>query len=161
MTGFFDRGRTAAATPLCGGGSPLGDGFFVEPTVLIDTNEQMKVIRGEIFGSVVAAMSFSDMGDLIARSNNTTYRLATGVWTIDVAGAHQTAKAIKAETIWINGYYILTQRCHSVVLNNRDGGVRWGMQHWITILKSKPSACPSKLGEDRVQASRGEGYPNH
>ena len=66
----------------------------------------MKVIREEIFGSVLAAMSFSDTGDLIARSNNTTYRLATGVWTSDVAGAHQTAKAIKAETIWINCYYV-------------------------------------------------------
>ena len=106
VTGFLDRGRTAGATAICGGGAPQRDGFFVEPTVLIDTNEQMEVIREEIFGPVVAAMPFSDMDDLIARSNNTTYGLAAGVWTSDVARAHQIAKAIKAGTVWINCYNV-------------------------------------------------------
>ncbi len=106
VTGFLDRGRTAGATAVCGGGAPDGDGYFVEPTVLIDTNEEMEVIREEIFGPVVAAMPFSDMDDLIARSNNTTYGLAAGVWTADVARAHQIAKAIKAGTVWVNCYNV-------------------------------------------------------
>ena len=106
VTGFMDRGRTAGATAVCGGRAPEGEGFFVEPTVLTDTDEQMEVIREEIFGPVVAAMPFSDMDDLIARSNNTTYGLAAGVWTADVARAHQIAKAIKAGTVWVNCYNV-------------------------------------------------------
>lgn len=106
VTGFLDRGRTAGATTICGGGKPDGDGFFVEPTVLVDTDEQMEVIREEIFGPVVAAMPFSDMADLVARSNNTTYGLAAGVWTADVTRAHQIAKAIKAGTVWVNCYNV-------------------------------------------------------
>ena len=73
---------------------------------MIDTNEQLEVIREEIFGPVVAAMPFSDIGDLITRSNNTTDRVEAGVWTSDVAGVHQTTKAIKAVTIWINCYNV-------------------------------------------------------
>jgi len=106
VTGFMDRGRIAGATAVCGGRAPEGEGFFVEPTVLTDTDEQMEVIREEIFGPVVAAMPFSDMDDLIARSNNTTYGLAAGVWTADVARAHQIAKAIKAGTVWVNCYNV-------------------------------------------------------
>ncbi|MDG2184210.1 MAG: aldehyde dehydrogenase family protein [Mariniblastus sp.] len=106
VTGFMDRGRTAGATAVCGGRAPEGEGFFVEPTVLTDTDEQMEVIREEIFGPVVAAMPFSNMDDLIARSNNTTYGLAAGVWTADVARAHQIAKAIKAGTVWVNCYNV-------------------------------------------------------
>ena len=66
----------------------------------------MEVIREEIFGPVVAAMPFSDMEDLVARSNNTTYGLAAGVWTADVTRAHQIAKAIKAGTVWVNCYNV-------------------------------------------------------
>ena len=106
VTGFLDRGRTAGATTMCGGGSPEGDGFFVEPTVLVNTDEQMEVIREEIFGPVVAAMPFSDLDDLVARANNTTYGLAAGVWTADITRAHQIAKAVKAGTVWVNCYNI-------------------------------------------------------
>ncbi|MCH2181059.1 MAG: aldehyde dehydrogenase family protein [Mariniblastus sp.] len=106
VTGFLDRGRTAGATTVCGGTRPEGDGFFVEPTVLVDTDEQMEVIREEIFGPVVAAMPFSDLDDLVARANNTTYGLAAGVWTADVTRAHQIAKAVKAGTVWVNCYNI-------------------------------------------------------
>ena len=106
VTGFLDRGRTAGATAVCGGDMPDMAGFFVNPTVLVDTTEQMEVVQEEIFGPVVAAMPFKDKEDLVARANDTYYGLAAGVWTKDVAEAHRLAKAIKAGTVWVNCYNV-------------------------------------------------------
>ncbi len=106
VTGFLDRGRTAGANAICGGNAPDRDGYFVNPTVLVDTHEQMQVVQEEIFGPVVAAMPFEDMQDLVRRANDTTYGLAAGVWTSDVAKAHQIAKSIRAGTVWVNCYNV-------------------------------------------------------
>jgi len=106
VTGFLDRGRTEGANPICGGNAPDMEGFFVNPTVLVDTDESMEVIREEIFGPVVAAMPFKDLNDLVARANDTTYGLAAGVWTSDVSKAHRVASSIKAGTVWINCYNV-------------------------------------------------------
>lgn len=106
VTGFLDRGRTAGATAICGGDAPDMNGFFVNPTVLVDTNEDMEVIREEIFGPVVAAMPFKDTQELVSRANDTSYGLAAGVWTGDVAEAHRIAKSIRAGTVWVNCYNV-------------------------------------------------------
>ncbi len=106
VTGFLDRGRTAGAKAVCGGDSPDMQGFFVNPTVLIDTDEKMEVVKEEIFGPVVAAMPVKNADELIARANDTYYGLAAGVWTSDVAEAHRIAKAIRAGTVWVNCYNV-------------------------------------------------------
>ena len=106
VTGFLDRGRAEGANPVCGGEALAGDGFFVKPTVLTNTNEQMEVVKEEIFGPVVAAMPFKDKSELIARANDSYYGLAAGVWTSDIAEAHRVAKAIRAGTVWINCYNV-------------------------------------------------------
>lgn len=106
VTGFLDRGRTAGANAICGGDSPESPGFFVNPTVLVDTTEQMQVVQEEIFGPVVAAMPFSDPDELVARANDSVYGLAAGVWTNDVAKAHRLAKSMRAGTVWVNCYNV-------------------------------------------------------
>lgn len=106
VSGFLDRGREAGAKVICGGDAPDMAGFFVNPTVMIDTDEQMDVVKEEIFGPVVTAMPFSGIDDLVSRANNTSYGLAAGVWTSDVGEAHQIAKAIKAGTVWVNCYNV-------------------------------------------------------
>lgn len=106
VSGFLDRGREAGAKAICGGDAPDMAGFFVNPTVLVDTDEQMDVVKDEIFGPVVTAMPFSGIDDLVSRANNTSYGLAAGVWTSDVKKAHQIAKAIKAGTVWVNCYNV-------------------------------------------------------
>ena len=106
VTGFLERGQSAGARALCGADTPSSPGFFVNPTVLVDTQETMEVVREEIFGPVVAAMPFKDEADLIARANNTHYGLAAGVWTSDVTRAHRLAGAIRAGTVWVNCYNV-------------------------------------------------------
>lgn len=106
VTGFLDRGRDAGAQAVCGGTALEREGYFVKPTVLINTNESMEVVQEEIFGPVVAAMPFRDLDDLVDRANNTTYGLAAGIWTNDVSKSHQIARAVRAGTVWVNCYNV-------------------------------------------------------
>ena len=107
VCGYLESGLAEGAKAVAGGGKLGGKGYFVEPTVLVDTNPDMKVIREEIFGPVVAAIPFKELDDALVRAaNDTIYGLAAGVWTSDLSKAHSLAGKLKAGTVWINCYNI-------------------------------------------------------
>ena len=107
VCGYLESGLAEGAKAVAGGGKLGGKGYFVEPTVLVDTNPDMKVIREEIFGPVVAAIPFKELDDALVRAaNDTIYGLAAGVWTRDLSKAHSLAGKLKAGTVWINCYNI-------------------------------------------------------
>ena len=88
-------------------GERHGDkGYFVKPTVLVNTSDNMKVVREEIFGPVVTAIPFTDQAELITKANNTVYGLAAGIWTKDISKAHRIAAQLRAGTVWINCYNV-------------------------------------------------------
>ncbi|MGH8948227.1 MAG: betaine-aldehyde dehydrogenase, partial [Acidimicrobiia bacterium] len=82
---YIEAGKTAGATVVIGGERPsdpsLDDGFFVEPTVFDACTDDMSIVQEEIFGPVMAVLSFRDEDDVIARANDTPYGLAAGVFT--------------------------------------------------------------------------------
>jgi phenylacetaldehyde dehydrogenase len=107
VCGYLDSGLAEGAKAVAGGGKLGGKGYFVEPTVLVDTKPDMKVIREEIFGPVVAAIPFKELDDdLVRAANDTIYGLAAGVWTRDLSKAHSMASKLKAGTVWVNCYNI-------------------------------------------------------
>jgi phenylacetaldehyde dehydrogenase len=107
VSGFLRSGAEQGAKALCGGGRKGESGYFVEPTVLVNTSPEMKVYREEIFGPVVTAMPFKSVDDdLLSRANDTAYGLAAGVHTRDIAKAHRVANRLRAGTVWINCYNI-------------------------------------------------------
>jgi phenylacetaldehyde dehydrogenase len=106
VCGYLDAGFSEGAKALAGGRKSGDKGYFVEPTVLVNTTEDMKVVQEEIFGPVVTVMPFSDPEELVKRANENVYGLAAGVWTQDISKAHRTAELIKAGTVWINCYNI-------------------------------------------------------
>ncbi len=106
VTGYLDAGRADGATAVTGG-SRFGDaGYFVEPTVITNSNPSMSIVREEIFGPVVVAAPFESLDQIAAEANNTTFGLGAGIWTKDISKAHALAKKIRAGTVWINCYNV-------------------------------------------------------
>jgi len=103
---YLESGFSEGAEAVVGGKKKDGAGYFVEPTVLVKTNPNMKVVREEIFGPVVTASPFTDLDKLVAEANNSEYGLAAGVWTRDISKAHRLANKLRAGTVWINCYNV-------------------------------------------------------
>jgi len=106
VLGYLDSGRSDGAEAVVGGGRSGDRGYFVQPTVLTNTNPEMKVEREEIFGPVVCAIPFDDPDEIVPVANDTNYGLAAGVFTRDISKAHRTAKRLRAGTVWINTYHV-------------------------------------------------------
>jgi aldehyde dehydrogenase (NAD+) len=110
VMGYIESGRSDGATLACGG-EPVGNrGYFIQPTVFADVQDEMKIARQEIFGPVMSVIAFKDVDEVIARANRTHYGLAAGVWTRDIKKAHAVANAMRAGTVWVNCYHVLDTR---------------------------------------------------
>jgi aldehyde dehydrogenase (NAD+) len=110
IMGYIESGKREGATLACGG-ERVGDrGYFIQPTVFSDVQDEMKIAREEIFGPVMSIIPFKDVDEVIARANRTTYGLAAGVWTRDIKKAHAVANSMRAGTVWVNCYHVLDTR---------------------------------------------------
>ncbi len=107
VMGYIEAGRKAGATVVTGGDSPSNQGYYVNPTVMVDVTPDMSVVREEIFGPVVVVQRFDDLDEVAKQANDTPFGLAASVWTKDVAAMHTLAARIKAGTVWGN--------CHGAI----------------------------------------------
>jgi aldehyde dehydrogenase (NAD+) len=94
-------GGERVTVPGCEGG------FFVAPTVLADCHNQMRAVREEIFGPVLAVIKYRDEAEAIAIANDTDYGLSAGIWTGDVLAAQGIARRLRAGSVWINDWHML------------------------------------------------------
>jgi aldehyde dehydrogenase (NAD+) len=107
---YIGSGRSEGAALVCGG-ERVGDrGYFIEPTVFADVQDDMKIAKEEIFGPVMSVIPFKDLDEVITRANRTMYGLAAGVWTRDIKKAHAIANGVRAGTVWVNCYNVLDAR---------------------------------------------------
>ena len=146
FTGYIKSVQEEGAKCAAGAGTVGDKRYFVEPTVLINTNDKMKVIKEEIFGPVVTAEPFEDHNEIIARSNNSTYGLAAAVWTSDLQKALKTAEAFRAGTVWVNTFNIFDAALPF-------GGYKqsgWGREMGREILDAYTETKSVKIGRAHV-----------
>ncbi|CAN7340181.1 aldehyde dehydrogenase family protein [Mesorhizobium caraganae] len=111
VTGYLEAGAAEGAKLVTGGTrlteGVLAAGNFVAPTVFAGVSDDMKIAREEIFGPVISALPFDTLDEVVERANNTPYGLAAGVFTQNVATAHQLSRKIRAGSVWVNTYHAI------------------------------------------------------
>jgi len=103
VLGYLEQGKSDGAEIVTGGHRLDRKGYFVHPTVVTNVDpDSSRLFQEEIFGPVVTILPFDDEDDAVALANNSTYGLASTVWTKDLGRAHRLAKRIKAGTVGLN-----------------------------------------------------------
>jgi len=109
VKGILSRAQEAGVEFACGGEPAPGmDGYFISPTIAINVRPDMEIAREEIFGPVLSVITFEDEEDAVRIANDTPYGLAAGVWTSSVQRGHRMAHKVKAGTVWINAYRVVS-----------------------------------------------------
>ncbi|RWP27635.1 aldehyde dehydrogenase family protein [Mesorhizobium sp.] len=111
VASYLQAGTAEGATLVTGGErlmeGALAAGNFVAPTVFAGVSDDMRIAREEIFGPVISALPFDTLDEAVERANNTPYGLAAGVFTRNVATAHQLSRKIRAGSVWVNTYHAI------------------------------------------------------
>ncbi len=105
VLGYIDSGREQGAEVLAGGGALDGPGYFVQPTVMVNTRADMTLVREEIFGPVLSTFVFDDeesVEQLAARGNDSAYGLSAAIWTRDLGRAHRLVRRIRSGVVRVN-----------------------------------------------------------
>lgn len=105
---YIEAGKAEGARLLAGGGVPEGAAFargaYVAPTIFTDCHDDMTIVREEIFGPVLSILTFDEEEEVVARANATSYGLAAGLVTSDLARAHRVIHRLEAGICWINAW---------------------------------------------------------
>ncbi|KAF7717768.1 Aldehyde dehydrogenase [Penicillium ucsense] len=105
---YIKHGKNEGATVAVGGERHGTEGYFIQPTVFTDVKPDMKIAQEEIFGPVIAITKFKDEAEAIKIGNSTSYGLAAAVHTKNVNTAIRVSNALKAGTVWINNYNMIS-----------------------------------------------------
>ena len=111
VLGYIESAKEQGATVVCGGKRAevpgCEGGFFVEPTIIADVTNDMRVAREEIFGPVLSVIKFSTTEEAIEIANDSDYGLSAGIWTEDLIEAQHLARELQAGSVWINDWHMM------------------------------------------------------
>ncbi|XP_019423664.1 PREDICTED: aldehyde dehydrogenase family 2 member B7, mitochondrial-like isoform X2 [Lupinus angustifolius] len=106
ILGYIKSGVENGATLEAGGDRFGNKGYYVQPTVFSNVQDNMAIAKDEIFGPVQSILKYKDLDEVIHRANNTAYGLAAGVFTKDIDTANTLTRALKAGSVWVNCFDI-------------------------------------------------------
>jgi acyl-CoA reductase-like NAD-dependent aldehyde dehydrogenase len=108
---YVDIGKKEGAELACGGkqltGGIYDNGFYFEPTIFINCNNQMQQVREEIFGPVQCVIPYDDLDEAIAIANDSRYGLGGGICSTNTTRAQKVAARMRTGSVWINTWHIL------------------------------------------------------
>jgi aldehyde dehydrogenase (NAD+) len=114
ILGYIAKGKSENATLACGGGVPsspdLKDGFFVEPTIFTDVDNTSTIAQEEIFGPVLSIIKYTTIDDAVGIANDSSYGLGGGIWSSDKEKAVSIARRLRAGTVWINEWHLISEK---------------------------------------------------
>ena len=107
---YIGSGESEGAKLVCGGDRVGKRGYFIQPTVFSNVQDDMKIAKEEIFGPVMSIIPFKSVDEVVTRANRTDYGLAAAVWTRDIQKAQGIANSVRAGTVWVNCNNLLDAR---------------------------------------------------
>ncbi len=105
---YIEIAKEEGATIACGGArntdGELAKGAFMQPTLITNVTNDMRVAQEEIFGPVAVVIKFHSEEEVIAMANDSDYGLGGAVWSKDITRALRVARAIETGRMWVNTY---------------------------------------------------------
>ncbi|MFL6436400.1 MAG: aldehyde dehydrogenase family protein [Terriglobales bacterium] len=164
---LVDQGVAEGAT-CCQPGTQLPvKGLYYPPTLLTNVHPSSTVAQEEIFGPVLAAMTFRTLREAIELANNTTYGLAASVWSENINVALHAASQIKAGVVWVNSTNLFDAACGFGGYRESGYGREGGREGLLEYLEPKwfkeaavlPKSSALDVGNDSDDDRSGESTP--
>lgn len=109
---YLDIAKAEGANCILGGGAYTGEGAkgsqFVQPTIFTGVSNDMRIAQEEVFGPVLSVIPFDDEDDAVQIGNDINFGLAAGVWTSDIGRAIRMSERLRAGTVWVNTYRVVS-----------------------------------------------------
>ena len=107
VRGYIEAGQAEGAELLAGGGhpqaEPLRQGYYIEPALFGGAKPGMRIVEEEIFGPVIAILTYQTEEEAVALANASPYGLSAEIWTRDLARAHRVAAQLDVSLVTVNG----------------------------------------------------------
>lgn len=141
VLGYIEDGKREGARLAVGGGAPkdgsLARGFFVEPTVFTGVSNTMKIAREEIFGPVLSVIEYDSDDEAVALANDSSYGLGAGVWSKNEDRARSVADRLRAGTVWINEWHLISEKAPFGGYKESGIGREFGVEGLYEYMEAK------------------------